>query len=118
MAVRIDPARRDQTARRVDLSQARRQNRTDRRDAPIAYAEVGAVTVGGGGDIGIALPDANGNLMVHFPHPGGALRGVAPLRLPQHETAFAMTVHKSQSSEFEHTALVLSAQAATCSRAS
>ena len=54
MAVRIDPARRDEAARRVDLSQARRQDRTDRRDAPIAYAEVGAVTVGGGGDIGVA----------------------------------------------------------------
>jgi exodeoxyribonuclease V alpha subunit len=31
------------------------------------------------------------------------------MRLPQVETAFAMTVHKSQGSEFEHTALVLPA---------
>ena len=32
-------------------------------------------------------------------------------RLAHVETAFAMTVHKSQGSEFEHTAMVLSASA-------
>ncbi|MDU3078139.1 MAG: ATP-binding domain-containing protein, partial [Mixta calida] len=30
-----------------------------------------------------------------------------PSRLPPHDTAWAMTVHKSQGSEFDHTALVL-----------
>ena len=38
------------------------------------------------------------------------LGAVPALRLPPHETAFAMTVHKSQGSEFEHTVLVLPAQ--------
>ena len=55
------------------------------------------------GDIGIALPAANGQLLVHFPDaaaPGG-FRAIAPVRLPRHETAFAMTVHKSQGSEFD-----------------
>ncbi len=32
---------------------------------------------------------------------------VAPARLPQHETVFAMTVHKSQGSEFENILLIL-----------
>ncbi|HRP27464.1 MAG TPA: ATP-binding domain-containing protein [Burkholderiaceae bacterium] len=63
------------------------------------------------GDIGIALPAANGELMVHFPQPGDGLREVAPLRLPQHETAFAMTVHKAQGSEFDAVFVLLPAQA-------
>ncbi len=37
----------------------------------------------------------------------GLFVGYNPNRLPQHETAYAMTVHKSQGSEFAHTALVL-----------
>lgn len=35
------------------------------------------------------------------------IRWVAPSRLPVHETVYAMTVHKSQGSEFEHCCLVL-----------
>ena len=35
------------------------------------------------------------------------LHWVSPLRLPNVETAYAMTVHKSQGSEFNHVALVL-----------
>jgi ATP-dependent exoDNAse (exonuclease V), alpha subunit - helicase superfamily I member len=35
------------------------------------------------------------------------VRQVAPARLPAHETAFAMTVHKSQGSEFDHILVVL-----------
>lgn len=37
----------------------------------------------------------------------GDLRPVSPARLPAHETAWAMTVHKSQGSEFDHVLLVL-----------
>ena len=64
------------------------------------------------GDIGIALPDADGELLVHFPDaaaPGG-FRAVAPVRLPRHETAFAMTVHKSQGSEFDEVLVMLPEQ--------
>ena len=62
------------------------------------------------GDIGIALPTAEGGsrLRVHFLD-GERLRSVSVSRLAHVETAFAMTVHKSQGSEFEHTVLVLSA---------
>lgn len=59
------------------------------------------------GDIGIMLPDARLELRACFPLPGGAMKAVPLSRLPDHETAFAMTVHKSQGSEFIHTALVL-----------
>jgi exodeoxyribonuclease V alpha subunit len=62
------------------------------------------------GDIGIAWPDANGDLRVHFPDGKGGVRPVSPLRLPEHETAFAMTVHKSQGSEFDSVLLVLPAE--------
>jgi len=40
-------------------------------------------------------------------------RVLDPVRLPPHETAFAMTVHKSQGSEFEQVAFVLPAYAST-----
>jgi exodeoxyribonuclease V alpha subunit len=59
------------------------------------------------GDIGIALPAADGALRVYFRHADGGLRAVTPAALPPHETAFALTVHKSQGSEFDHAALVL-----------
>ncbi|MGO2569306.1 MAG: exodeoxyribonuclease V subunit alpha, partial [Serratia proteamaculans] len=55
------------------------------------------------GDIGIALRDETGELRVHFQLPDGSIKSVQPSRLPAHETAYAMTVHKSQGSEFDHT---------------
>lgn len=60
------------------------------------------------GDIGICLPDASGtgSLRVYFPH-GESCRSVLASRLPNTETAYAMTVHKSQGSEFAHVALAL-----------
>ncbi len=62
------------------------------------------------GDIGITLRDAENQLKVFFPLPDGTVKAVQPSRLPPHDTAWAMTVHKSQGSEFEHTALVMPAQ--------
>jgi exodeoxyribonuclease V alpha subunit len=64
------------------------------------------------GDVGIALAlphrEAPGALRVAFPSAGPAgVRWVLPSRLPAVETAFAMTVHKSQGSEFVHAALLL-----------
>ncbi|MGU7779578.1 AAA family ATPase [Burkholderia sp. PU8-34] len=61
------------------------------------------------GDIGIALPDAHGVLRVWFKRADGTARAVSPAALPPHETAFALTVHKSQGSEFDEAALVLPA---------
>lgn len=61
------------------------------------------------GDIGIALPDAHGVLRVWFRRADGTARAVSPAALPPHEMAFALTVHKSQGSEFDEAALVLPA---------
>jgi exodeoxyribonuclease V alpha subunit len=61
------------------------------------------------GDIGIAFPDpeANGAPRIFFPSPDGGVRKISPVRLPSHETVYAMTVHKSQGSEFERILLLL-----------
>ncbi|ELY4080080.1 exodeoxyribonuclease V subunit alpha [Cronobacter sakazakii] len=61
------------------------------------------------GDIGVALDRGDG-LRVWFPMPGGKLKPVVPSRLPDNDTAWAMTVHKSQGSEFDHAALLLPGQ--------
>jgi exodeoxyribonuclease V alpha subunit len=64
------------------------------------------------GDVGLVLPDAGagGALRAFFPGQDGAFRAVAPVRLPPHDTAFAITVHQSQGSEFERLLLLLPAQ--------
>jgi exodeoxyribonuclease V alpha subunit len=58
------------------------------------------------GDVGVVLPNTECTLKGWFLD-GDDLRSVSVMRLAQVETAFVMTVHKSQGSEFEHTALVL-----------
>jgi exodeoxyribonuclease V alpha subunit len=61
------------------------------------------------GDVGLILrdPQAGGELRAFFIDATGALRRVLPARLPAHETSFAMTVHKSQGSEFDRVLLVM-----------
>ncbi|MBF0468086.1 MAG: exodeoxyribonuclease V subunit alpha, partial [Desulfamplus sp.] len=58
------------------------------------------------GDVGILLP-VKGALRVVFPMPDRTFKKVLPSRLNDVQTVYAMTVHKSQGSEFDHTALVL-----------
>ncbi|WP_310628255.1 exodeoxyribonuclease V subunit alpha [Limnohabitans sp.] len=62
------------------------------------------------GDIGLCLPGPDGVLRVAFPAVDGGVRWVMPSRLDSVETVFAMTVHKSQGSEFAHVLLVIPAQ--------
>lgn len=62
------------------------------------------------GDAGVAMGDPEGGpdaLRVVFAEGREAFRALAPHQLPDHETVFAMTVHKSQGSEFDHVVLVL-----------
>jgi exodeoxyribonuclease V alpha subunit len=61
------------------------------------------------GDIGICLPDKNhyNRLLVFFLRPDGSVKTVLPTRLPPCETVFAMTIHKSQGSEFDEVMIVL-----------
>ncbi|MBA1149606.1 exodeoxyribonuclease V subunit alpha, partial [Ectothiorhodospiraceae bacterium WFHF3C12] len=58
------------------------------------------------GDIGICLADEAGRLRVWFRTTEG-LRAYLPTALPQHDSVYAMTVHKSQGSEFDHVHLLL-----------
>jgi exodeoxyribonuclease V alpha subunit len=64
------------------------------------------------GDVGILLPDAAATenpdqLWAWFIGKENTLRRFAPARLPQHEAAYAMTVHKSQGSEFDRVLFIL-----------
>ena len=60
------------------------------------------------GDIGIIRRDEETRqLRAYFPGDDGGPRSFAPARLPEHETAFAMTVHKAQGSEFQSVLVIL-----------
>jgi exodeoxyribonuclease V alpha subunit len=58
------------------------------------------------GDVGQCLPTSTG-LRVAFPDGKGGVRWILPSRLDAVETVFAMTVHKSQGSEYAHVLMVL-----------
>lgn len=58
------------------------------------------------GDIGICLADEAGRLRVWFDGVAG-VRAWAPRELPAHEGAFALTIHKSQGSEYAQVAVLL-----------
>ncbi|NRH27440.1 exodeoxyribonuclease V subunit alpha [Pseudomonas sp. MS19] len=60
------------------------------------------------GDIGICLMTEHGLRVVFEAEQG--FRPFAPARLPSHDSAFAMTVHKSQGSEFNQVLLALPEQ--------
>lgn len=61
------------------------------------------------GDVGILWPDpeAGGALRAWFILPDNSMKRVLPSRLPEHETAYAMTVHKAQGSEFDRVLVLL-----------
>ncbi|WGE32794.1 exodeoxyribonuclease V subunit alpha [Actinobacillus genomosp. 2] len=59
------------------------------------------------GDIGIILPDEHKHPRVYFDTKiNEEYLNLSLNRIPEFETAYVMTVHKSQGSEFEHTLLV------------
>ena len=62
------------------------------------------------GDVGVLMADQNGRGLVAWFHGAQEPRGVPLLALPEHETAWAMTVHRSQGSEFESVVFVLPPQ--------
>ncbi|MGR8941244.1 MAG: exodeoxyribonuclease V subunit alpha [Gammaproteobacteria bacterium] len=61
------------------------------------------------GDIGICLPDKEegGKLAVFFRRSGDDFKKYSPGRITRCEMAFAMTIHKSQGSEFEEVLILL-----------
>ncbi|PIE57108.1 MAG: exodeoxyribonuclease V subunit alpha [Desulfobulbus propionicus] len=59
------------------------------------------------GDTGICWPDDTGMAMVWFQRGNGQVIPVRPAALPPHQTAYAITIHKAQGSEFGTTLMVL-----------
>lgn len=69
------------------------------------------------GDVGICMRGADGNPVVYFTGGADGTRGFHPAALPAHASAFALTVHKAQGSEFDQAWIVLPQQdARTLSR--
>jgi exodeoxyribonuclease V alpha subunit len=65
---------------------------------------------GGSGNAGGMLPEAPRGaprLRAFFPGDGPKVRELSPARLPPHDTVFAMSIHRSQGSEFDAVAVVL-----------
>lgn len=62
------------------------------------------------GDVGLVREDKNGELQAYFEAEDGSLRTVSPNFINNYKTVFAMTIHKSQGSEFDHVAIVLPEQ--------
>jgi len=58
------------------------------------------------GDVGL-IEETNDGLRALFPDGAGGVRALSAGRLPNHESAIAMSVHKSQGSEFDAVDLVL-----------
>lgn len=59
------------------------------------------------GDVGIVRPDQNGLLKAWFETPDGELKAILPGLIGQAETVYAMTIHKSQGSEFNKVLMML-----------
>ena len=60
------------------------------------------------GDIGFVIEDPqDGNLNVHFPASNQSVIVVPPARIKEWQTAYAMTVHKSQGSEYQRVGVIL-----------
>ena len=59
------------------------------------------------GDTGLLWRNKAGHLMAVFENISGEYDWIMPSRLPKFETVYAMTIHKTQGSEFEHVAMVL-----------
>jgi len=63
------------------------------------------------GDVGIIRPDENGVLKAWFEDASGELKNVLPGFISEAETTFAMTIHKSQGSEYDHVLVILPSNA-------
>jgi len=103
-------------AARLDAGSARRKGRTGEwfKGRPVLISQNDHALGLFNGDVGIALPTDGESREGHpwevvFEDPRGGFRRIPAVRLPAHETAFAMTVHKSQGTEFDCVAVVLPA---------
>ncbi len=59
------------------------------------------------GDTGLLWQDEEGRLRAWFKRPDNRLHSFTPARLPDHDTGYAITIHKAQGSEFDQVLLLL-----------
>lgn len=59
------------------------------------------------GDIGFLWRHESGHLMAVFEDSDNRYKWIMTSKLPNYETVYAMTIHKTQGSEFKHVAIVL-----------
>jgi len=59
------------------------------------------------GDSGLLWPDSNGKLKAWFRNQSGEFRDYELIRLPEHDSAYAITIHQAQGSEFNQVVLLL-----------
>jgi len=59
------------------------------------------------GDSGLLWPDSNGKLKAWFKNQSGEFRDYELIRLPGHDSTYAITIHQAQGSEFNHVVLLL-----------
>ncbi len=65
------------------------------------------------GDVGVVWPErlqGQRQVRIWFRTAAGPLKAFSPSQLPEHQTAFALTVHKSQGSEYRRVVLILPEQ--------
>ena len=78
-----------------------------RRFLPVIVTENSFETGFMNGDPGLLEMEGNQAIRASFQGPGKTLRVVSPALMPAWEEAFALTVHKSQGSEFDHVTVIL-----------
>ena len=59
------------------------------------------------GDTGLLWNDTEGRLKAWFKRADNSLYPITPARLPEHDTAYGITIHKAQGSEFPQVLLLL-----------
>ncbi len=97
------------TAGAIHRNNDRSANRIDNYypGKPVMITENNSVQNLFNGDHGLVLADPQTNeLRVHFPGEQQT-RAFAPGRLPEHQTFYAMTIHKSQGSEYDTVLVIL-----------
>lgn len=120
-AMRLGPAGALQWNQRIERALAERGHRTDE---PYYVGRPILVTANDqnnriwNGDLGVCGRRDDGSPVVWIRDQNGHTRELSPRRLPAHETAWAMTVHKAQGSEFDHVLLVLPDQPSPLNHAS
>lgn len=73
---------------------------------PVLVTQNDSATKLSNGDVGVVCAGPGGERVVAFGEPG-TIRTFSPMRLPSTDDVHALTIHKSQGSEYDHAVVVL-----------